>query len=93
MGTAGFKGKPNEQNGAEIGYEINSQSQGMGLATEAVGALIDFAVVNEVNKMFAHTLPLENASTNVLRKCNFVFVKEVVDPEDGNIWQWTFLKR
>ncbi len=37
---------------------------------------------------FAHTLPENNASAHVLKKCGFDFVGEVVDPEDGRIWRW-----
>jgi RimJ/RimL family protein N-acetyltransferase len=91
VGTAGFKGKPDSLNYVEIGYEINSKFQGLGLATETVRALVDFALLNKVDKIMAHTLPLENSSTNVLRKCHFEFSKEVVDPEDGNIWQWIWV--
>ena len=33
-------------------------------------------------------LPEATASTRVLRKCGFVHIGEVVDPEDGPVWRW-----
>lgn len=38
--------------------------------------------------ILAHTLPEENASVKVLKKCDFKFVKELSDKDDGIIWQW-----
>ncbi len=36
----------------------------------------------------AHTRPEANASTRVLRKCGFVHIGEIIDPEDGPVWRW-----
>ena len=36
----------------------------------------------------AHTLPANNASTSVLKKNNFVFAEEIIDPADGKLWRW-----
>lgn len=38
--------------------------------------------------ILAHTLPEENTSVKVLKKCDFKFVKELSDKDDGIIWQW-----
>ena len=88
IGTCGYKGPP--QDGiVEIGYGVISSFRGIGLATEIAAVLIDNALTfPEVSKVIAHTLPEENASCNVLRKCGFHFVGEVMDPEDGCIWRW-----
>ena len=88
VGTCGFKGKPSEDNSVEIGYEINSSFQGQGFATEATRALSSFAFSRHVDKVIAHTLAEDNHSTRVLLKCNFKFVMELNDPEDGVIWKW-----
>ena len=42
----------------------------------------------EVRQVIAHTLPLQNASTRVLRRVGMTCVGAVVDPEDGNVWRW-----
>ena len=89
IGTCGFKGRPSPDECVEIGYEIAPAYQGRGLATEVARALVDYAFKNAAAQtVMAHTLAEENASVPVLRKRNFVFVKEIVDPEDGPVWQW-----
>ena len=36
----------------------------------------------------AHTLPEENASVKVLKKCGFQFVGETYEDEEGILWKW-----
>jgi RimJ/RimL family protein N-acetyltransferase len=77
----------------EIGYAMAPAYRGKGLATEATQGLIDFAFSNpQIQTIQAHTLAEENESVRVLRKVGMTFVKELNDPEDGDIWQWQ-LKR
>ena len=88
IGNCGYKGPP--QNGSvEIGYEVIPAYRGIGLATEIAACLVDNAFnFPEINLIIAHTLPEENASCKVLKKCGFVFDKEIFDPEDGLVWRW-----
>jgi ribosomal-protein-alanine N-acetyltransferase len=89
IGSAGFKGPPDAEGRVEIAYGIDPSRQGQGFATEAAGALLRFAAADpRVRLLRAHTLPEANASTRVLRKCGFVHIGEVVDPEDGPVWRW-----
>lgn len=89
IGTAGLKGRPDADGMVEIAYGVVSAFEGNGFATEAADALVRFVRgVVEVRQVIAHTLPEANASTQVLRKCGFEFVGEVVDPEDGPVWRW-----
>ena len=89
IGTAGFKGAPDKEGMAEIGYGIAPSYQGRGYATEAAEALIAFAFAQSlVSLVRAHTLPSANASTRVLSKCGFTYVGAVDDPEDGQVWRW-----
>ena len=93
LGTCGFKGAPNEENIVEIGYEIEASYRQKGLASEAAKGLIDFAFSHEnVKAVMAHTLAHENPSVSVLKKLGFQFVKELSDPDDGDIWQWLLPK-
>jgi ribosomal-protein-alanine N-acetyltransferase len=70
-------------------YGVVPAYEGRGYATEAAGALLRFAAEDDrVRLVRAHTLPEANASTRVLRKCGFVHIGEVVDPEDGLVWRW-----
>ena len=89
IGNASFTGPPDGDGVAEIAYGIVPSYQGRGLATEAAGALTEFARKHDrVTKLRAHTLPQRNASTRVLEKCGFQRVAELEDPVDGPIWRW-----
>jgi RimJ/RimL family protein N-acetyltransferase len=89
VGSAGFKGPPDEHGVVEIAYAVVPSVEGRGYATEAAGALVAFASADErVRVVRAHTLPAANASTRVLTKCGFERIGEVVDPEDGPVWRW-----
>jgi RimJ/RimL family protein N-acetyltransferase len=73
----------------EIAYGVVPSREGQGFATEAAGGLVRFAATDpRVRLLRAHTLPEANASARVLRKCGFVHVGSVVDPEDGPVWRW-----
>lgn len=89
IGSCGFKGRPDRYGEVEIGYEIAPAFRNQGLATETAQGLIRFAAqFPEVKGIKAHTLPNNNASTQVLQKCGLAYVQEMFDPEDGTIWQW-----
>lgn len=89
IGSAGFKGAPDEEGMVEIAYGLVPAFQGRGYATEAAEAGVVFAFLDDrVRLVRAHTLPTPNASTRVLQKCGFEHIGEVVDPEDGIVWRW-----
>jgi RimJ/RimL family protein N-acetyltransferase len=88
IGTAGFKGAPDDAGMVEIAYGIVPRYEGQGYATEAAAALVAFAVDHGARLVRAHTLPVANASTHVLLKNGFRHVDSVVDPEDGPVWRW-----
>ena len=88
VGNCGYKG-PSNNGVVEIGYEVAESYRGKGLATEMAKALIEFAYASpEVNMIIAHTLPFENHSVSVLRRCGFEYACSVENPEDGLIWKW-----
>ena len=89
IGTAGFKGPPDDDGVVEIAYGIVPAKENQGFATAAATALVAYALDDpRVRHVRAHTLPTANASTRVLTKCRFAFVGEVTDPEDGLVWRW-----
>ena len=89
VGNAAFKGPPGADGAVEIAYGIAPEHRGKGYATEAAGALTDFAFASGlVRHVRAHTVPAANASTAVLTKCGFRKVGAVVDREDGLVWRW-----
>lgn len=88
IGTCGFKGEPRDGL-VEIGYEVSPAFRNKGYATEMVELLISQAFKsNLVHTIVAHTSESNNPSVSVLKKCDFRFVKEVYDEEDGILWKW-----
>jgi RimJ/RimL family protein N-acetyltransferase len=89
IGVCSFNGPPDPDGAVEISYGVAPDYQGRGYATEAARLLIGSAwAVPQVRRIFAKTLPEENASTRVLRKCGFNTYRELIDPVDGLIWRW-----
>lgn len=89
VGMAGFKGPPGADGMVEIAYGVAPDHQGKGFATEAAQALVAYAFDSgRVRVVRAHTLPKATASTQVLTKCGFQYVGEVIDPEDGLVRRW-----
>lgn len=89
IGSAGFKGPPDDTGTVEIAYGIVPSREGQGYATEAAAALVRFAFTHDkVRLVRAHTLPVSNPSTRVLQKCGFRHTGTVVDPDDGPVWRW-----
>ena len=89
IGTGGYTGPPDANGEVEIAYAIDEEHQGKGYATEAAGALVNFAYNHPAVRLVrAHTLPVANASTRVLTKCGFQKADEIIDPNDGPVWRW-----
>jgi [ribosomal protein S5]-alanine N-acetyltransferase len=83
-GTAGFKGRPDENGEVEIGYSIIPELHRKGIATAAVKLLIVHAFANpDVRRIKAETLPRLIPSIGVLIKCGFMQASEGFDPEEG----------
>ena len=89
IGMCGFKGPPDADGLAEIGYGIAPGYQGRGYASEATRAVTEhYLATGKLRKVRAHTLPNENPSTGVLKKCGFTKIGEVIEPDDGLVWRW-----
>ncbi len=89
VGSCAFKGQPTEDGTVEIAYFTYPDFEGKGYATSMARKLIELATsCTTVKRVIAHTLPEVNASTRVLEKVAMSFVGEVIDPDDGRVWQW-----
>jgi [ribosomal protein S5]-alanine N-acetyltransferase len=89
VGNGGFVGEPDASGRIEIGYEIAPEFWNRGYATEIVRGMLDYAFEHDsVQAVMAHTLGAPNASNAVLQKVGMTFVSEMVDPDEGAIWQW-----
>ena len=83
-GTAGFKGKPDENGEVEIGYSIVPELHRKGIATAAIKLLTGHAFANpDLRRVKAETLPRLIPSIGVLVKCGFMQSGEGFDPEEG----------
>lgn len=72
IGDIGFKGLPSANKDVEIGYGLLDRYQNNGYATEAVGALVDWALSRpDVATVFAETTVTNRASIRVLEKIGF----------------------
>jgi RimJ/RimL family protein N-acetyltransferase len=88
VGYCAFKGPPRD-GVVEIAYGVNPDQEGKGYATEAAGALAEFAFgFDEVEIVRAHTRPDSIASQRVLAKSGFARVGDAVDPDDGLVWRF-----
>ena len=72
VGDLCFKGR-NDDGSVEIGYGILPEYQGRGYATEAVEAMVSWALCQSgVRRVEAETEPDNKASQRVLEKCGFL---------------------
>jgi ribosomal-protein-alanine N-acetyltransferase len=87
VGLCSYKREPNDLREVEIAYFTFPHREGHGIATAMVRELTDRASPH-VARVIGHTLPVENASCRVLRRCGYERAGEVIDPEDGLVWRW-----
>ena len=93
VGSAAFKGKPVNRS-VEIAYGTFEPYRQRGIGTEICRLLVDLARKTDPSLgITARTLPQNNFSTRILAKNNFEFAGTVVDPEDGEVWEWVFHPR
>jgi ribosomal-protein-alanine N-acetyltransferase len=73
IGDGGFKGPPDTDGMAEIGYSVLRSQRNQGYATEAVTALVEWTSEHpEVRRIIAETKRTNAASMRVLEKIGFI---------------------
>lgn len=88
VGGGAFVGPPTAE-GVEIAYFTRSDREGLGHAGRTATALLAIARAADATlKIWAKTLPEENASTRILRRLGFRFTGIVQDHEIGDAWRW-----
>ncbi len=74
IGTCGFTSFDFDHGRVEVGYVLNPDFWGQGIATEAVGAVIEFAFTElNANRVEIHFIEGNNASLRVAEKCGMTF--------------------
>ncbi len=90
VGCAAFKGAP-VSGTVEIAYGTMEKYRKQGIGTIICRKLVEFSIKTEpLVKITARTLPEENFSTRILKKNNFKLIGTVLDPEDGEVWEWLY---
>ena len=88
VGSCSFNGKPKDDI-VEISYWTFEGFEGNGIATQACKILTQMALNEDPEiSVTAKTAPEENASTHILKKNGFQYVKVVQDHEIGDAWLW-----
>ncbi|MFO0874278.1 MAG: GNAT family protein [Phycisphaerales bacterium] len=81
VGSAGYKGPPTDDGTVEVGYGVVADRRRRGLASEAVGGLLDRAFAEpKVRRVIAETMPELVGSIGVLRRCGFRFIGDGSEP-------------
>jgi ribosomal-protein-alanine N-acetyltransferase len=72
IGTVGAFWRDASPDECEVGYTILPPHEGRGLATEALGAVLDLVRQDgRIRTVIAHTFPALAASVRILEKCGF----------------------
>lgn len=89
VGTCAYKAAPNHRGDVEIALFTFPGQEGHGYAQAMAAMLADRALASgQVNRVVAHTPPVFNAATTVLKKSGFTKISVIEDPEDGPVWRW-----
>jgi RimJ/RimL family protein N-acetyltransferase len=89
VGACAFKGPP-ENGRVEIAYHTFPEFEGRGVAREMARQLVQLAEkADPAVIVTAQTLPVESASTKILRGLGFKLEGPVESEEDGTVWQWS----
>lgn len=92
VGSAGFKGKP-VNNAVEIAYGTFVQFRSQGIGTKICKHLVSVALASDPDVIVrARTLREPNHSTKILIKNGFKLLGTVLDPDDGEVWEWEYVK-
>lgn len=88
VGGCSFVGRQGGQ--VEIAYFTFPGLEGRGYASRMAEALVEIAWDDpKPERVIAHTLPQENASTRILQRLGFTRAGEAVDPDEGAVWLWS----
>jgi RimJ/RimL family protein N-acetyltransferase len=90
VGGGGFKGAP-KNNKIEIAYHTLPQFQGKGIGAGICSELVLLSLNTDPKVIItARTLPEEGPSAKILQKNGFRNAGIVVDPDDGDVWEWVY---
>lgn len=85
----GFHAAPDADGTVEVGYSVQPEHRGQGLATEMAAGLIAWARAHGARRVLASTAPSNLASQAVIAKLGFHRTGEQMDEIDGLEWVFT----
>ena len=92
IASAAFKGKPVDGQ-VEIAYGTMEGFRQKGIGIKVCEMLVDLALKSDPSVIVtARTLPIKSYSSRILEKNHFTLVGAVMDPEDGEVWEWSYDK-
>ncbi len=75
----------------EFAYGTFEEYRKRGIGTAICKLLVDVSLKKDPSiKITARTISEENFSTRVLQNNNFRLLGTVMDPEDGEVWEWLY---
>jgi RimJ/RimL family protein N-acetyltransferase len=87
VGEIGYKGPPNADAVVEIGYALLPEARHNGYASEAVTALVNWALQrDDILRITAETIIGNDASERVLQRCGF---RLIGIRADSRWWEYT----
>jgi RimJ/RimL family protein N-acetyltransferase len=90
LGGCTFKALPIDGT-VEIGYAVAQGERGRGIATAAVGQLLQMAVHSGlVREVVAHIVPDNAASARVVSRLGFIRGEPVVDADGETVVRWSW---
>lgn len=92
VGCGGYKGKPTEGT-IEIAYGTFEEFEGQGIGTSICRQLVELSLRTDPSiRITARTLSDSGASAQILKRNGFMALGPVMDPEDGEVWEWEWQK-
>ncbi len=93
LGVCGLGGRPDEDGIVVLGYSVYPEHEGKGIATEAAGTLVAWALAQDGVAKVVATVPTWNlGSVAVVRKLGMVETGHTVDPEVGELAVYEMLR-
>lgn len=89
VARGGFHAPPDDEGSVEIGYSVQPDQRGRGLATELARGLLGWAAAQGAARCVASVRPDNAASLVVVDRLGFVRTGEEMDEIDGLEWVFT----
>ena len=92
VGSAAFKGQPVNKK-VEIAYGTFERFRQQGIGTDICRLLVELSLQTDPSvEITARTFAQRNYSARILEKNGFELLGTVIDEDDGEVWEWRYIK-